>query len=222
VTTQPSSAADAPVGGVTEHWDEIYRTRDSGQFSWTQAEPVMSLRLIDQLSVGSEDAIIDVGAGDSTLVDALLARGFHDVTVLDAAPHALERARARLIRAGQASGAATVTWQTGDVLSWRPRRSYRVWHDRAVFHFLTNPADRATYVNLAASAVTPGGFLIVATFALGGPTHCSGLPVARYGPDELAAQFAPHFASLIADDEQHHTPWGVKQHFTWQVLRRCI
>jgi hypothetical protein len=92
----------------------------------------------------------------------------------------------------------------------------------AQFHFLTNPADRATYVNLAASAVTPGGFLIVATFALGGPTHCSRLPVARYGPDELAAQFAPHFASLIADDdEQHHTPWGVKQHFTWQVLRRC-
>jgi hypothetical protein len=115
-----------------------------------------------------------------------------------------------------------VTWQTGDVLTWRPPRSYRAWHDRAVFHFLTNPADRATYVNLAASAVTPGGFLIVATFALGGPTHCSGLPVARYGPDELAAQFAPHFASLIADDEQHHTPWGVKQHFTWQVLRRCI
>jgi hypothetical protein len=94
------------------------------------------------------------------------------------------------------------------VLTWRPPRSYRAWHDRAVFHFLTNPADRATYVNLAASAVTPGGFLIVATFALGGPTHCSGLPVARYGPDELAAQFAPHFASLIADDEQHHTPWG--------------
>jgi trans-aconitate methyltransferase len=222
MTTQPPSAANAPIGGVTEHWDELYRTRDSGQFSWTQAEPVMSLRLIDRLSVGSEDAIVDVGGGDSTLVDALLARGQHEVTVLDAAPHALECARARLIRAGQAGAAATVTWQTGDVLTWRPPRSYRAWHDRAVFHFLTNPADRATYVNLAASAVTPGGFLIVATFALGGPTHCSGLPVARYGPDELAAQFAPHFASLIADDEQHHTPWGVKQHFTWQVLRRCI
>jgi hypothetical protein len=137
------------------------------------------------------------------------------VTVLDAAQHALERARARLIGAGQASAAATVTWQTGDVLTWRPPRSYRVWHDRAVFHFLTNPADRATYVNLAASAVTPR------SPSMARPT-APGYPVARYGPDELAAQFAPHFASLIADDEQPHTPWGVKQHFTWQVLRRCI
>jgi hypothetical protein len=104
------------------------------------------------------------------------------VTVLDAAPHALERARARLIGAGQASAAATVTCQTGDVLTWRPPRSYRAWHDRAVFHFLTNPADLATDVNLAASAVTPGGFLIVATFALGGRHTAPGYPSRATAP----------------------------------------
>jgi trans-aconitate methyltransferase len=173
MTPQPASGADAPVGGVTEHWDKLYRTRDSDQFSWTQAAPAMSLRLIDRFCVGSEDAIVDVGAGDSTLVDALLARGHREVTVLDAAPHALDRARARLMNAGQATAAASVTWETGDVLTWCPRRSYRVWHDRAVFHFLTNPADRAAYVDLAGSVVTSGGFLIVATFAIDGPTHCS-------------------------------------------------
>ena len=89
-----------------------------------------------------------------------------------------------------------------------------------MFHFLTDPADRVTYRDLAASAVTPGGFLMVATFALDGPTHCSGLPVARYGPAELAAAFAPHFSAHLADDELHHTPWGTEQHFTWLVLQR--
>jgi trans-aconitate methyltransferase len=209
-----------PPVDAAEHWDHIYRSRTSDQLSWTQAEPVMSLRLIEQLPIEREDAIVDIGAGESTLVDALLSRGYHHVTVLDAAPHALDRARSRLVAAGQTTAAATVTWEVADILTWRPTRRYRLWHDRAVFHFLTDPADRVTYRELAASAVEPGGFLMVATFALDGPTHCSGLPVARYGPAELAAAFAPHFTAHLADDEQHHTPWGAVQHFTWLVLQR--
>jgi hypothetical protein len=114
-----------------------------------------------------------------------------DLTVLDLAPDALDRARSRLITAGLLMGTATVRWDAADVLTWRRARRYRLWHDRAVFHFLTDPTDRVTYRDLAASAVEPGGFLMVATFALDGPTHCSGLPVARYGPAELAATFAP-------------------------------
>ena len=180
----------------------------------------MSLRLVEQLPIKHEDAIVDIGAGESTLIDALLARGYHDLTALAAAPHALDRARSRLIAAGQTTGAATVTWEVTDVLTWRPKRRYRLWHDRAVFHFLTDPADRATYRDLAASTVAPGGFLIVATFALDGPTHCSGLPVARYGSAELATAFAPHFTAHLADEEQHDTPWGTAQHFTWLVLQR--
>jgi trans-aconitate methyltransferase len=220
VTSQPPAAAGSPADGTAEHWDHIYRSRTNDQLSWTQVEPVMSLRLVEQLPIEREDAIVDVGAGESTLVDALLARGHHHVTALDAAPHALDRARSRLIAAGKTTAAASVTWEVADVLTWRPARRYRLWHDRAVFHFLTDPADRATYRDLAASTVTPGGFLIVATFALDGPTHCSGLPVARYGSAELAAAFAPHFAAQMADDEQHHTPWGAVQHFTWLVLQR--
>jgi trans-aconitate methyltransferase len=220
MTAQPPPAAGTPADGVGGHWDHLYRTRSSDQLSWTQPEPAMSLRLIEQLPIGREEPIIDVGAGESTLVDALLARGYHHLTVLDAAPHALDRARARLIAAGRSRAAATVTWEVADVLTWRPAQRYRLWHDRAVFHFLTEPADRATYRDLAASTVTPGGFLIVAAFALDGPTHCSGLPVMRYGPAELAAAFAPHFATPRADDEQHHTPSGAVQHFTWVVLQR--
>lgn len=218
MTTLPGP--DASIGGTAEHWDNLYRTRDSDQLSWTQAEPAMSLHLIEQLPIRREDAIVDVGAGENTLVDALLARGYHHLTVLDAAPHALDRARARLANAGQSTAAATVAWEVADVLAWRPARRYRLWHDRAVFHFLTAPADRETYRDLASSTVAPGGFLIVATFALDGPTHCSGLPVARYGPAELAAAFAPHFTAHRAEDEQHHTPWGAVQHFTWLVLQR--
>ncbi len=218
--SQRAAADGPPVDGTAEHWDHIYRSRTSDQLSWTQAEPIMSLRLVEQLPIKHEDAIVDIGAGESTLIDALLVRGYHDLTALDAAPPALDRARSRLIAAGQATAAATVTWEVADILSWRPKRRYRLWHDRAVFHFLTDPADRATYRDLAASTVAPGGFLIVATFALDGPTHCSGLPVARYGSAELAAAFAPHFTAHLADEEQHHTPWGTAQHFTWLVLQR--
>jgi trans-aconitate methyltransferase len=220
MTAKPRASADAPVDGLAGHWDGLYRTRNSDDFSWTQAEPVVSLRLIDQLPIGPEDGVIDIGAGESTLVDALLARRHRDLTVLDAAPHALERAHARLIAAGQHAGAATVSWEIADVLTWRPARTYRLWHDRAVFHFLTDPADRTTYRTRAIAAVEPGGFLVVGTFAADGPTHCSGLPVRRYSPAELAAEFAPDFVSRIADDEHHHTPWGAVQHFTWLVLQR--
>jgi trans-aconitate methyltransferase len=220
VTSQPPAAARPPVDGTAEHWDHIYRSRASDELSWTQGEPVTSLRLVEQLPLGREDAVVDVGAGESTLVDALLARGYRHLTAIDAAPHALDRARSRLIAAGQTTAAATVIWEVADVLTWRPKRRYRLWHDRALFHFLTDPADRVTYRDLAASAVTPDGFLIVATFAHDGPTHCSGLPVARYGPAELADVFTPHFTAHLAEDEQHHTPWGAEQHFTWLVLQR--
>jgi hypothetical protein len=134
----------------------------------------------------------------------------------------LDRARARLIATGRRAAAASVSWETANVLTWRPTRTYRLWHDRAVFHFLTDPAARTAYRTLAASAIEPGGFLVIGTFAADGPTHCSGLPVARYGADELAAAFAPEFAAHAIDDEHHHTPWDAVQHFTWLVLQRRL
>jgi trans-aconitate methyltransferase len=126
---------------VGEHWERIYRLRTGNELSWTQPEPVMSLRLLEQLPVQREAAIVDIGAGESTLVDALLARGYQDLTVVDFASDALDRAHSRLIRAGLLRGTATIRWDTADVLTWRRGRRYRLWHDRAVFHFLTDPAD---------------------------------------------------------------------------------
>ena len=201
------------------HWDHLYRTRGSDQLSWTQAAPTMSLRLIEQLPIGREDAIVDVGAGESTLVDDLLAgisppdRSRRSTPRPGPCPRPPHRRRTVDGRRDDQVGSR-------GRLTWRPAQRYRLWHDRAVFHFLTEPADRETYRDLAASTVAPGGFLIVATFALDGPTHCSGLPVMRYGPAELTAAFAPHFATHLVDDEQHHTPWGAVQHFTWLVLQR--
>jgi trans-aconitate methyltransferase len=160
-------------------------------------------------------AIIDVGAGTSALVDCLLANGFEDVTVLDVSSHALDEVRDRL-----GARASRVSFLVEDVLSWRPERAYDVWHDRAVFHFLTDSSQQRHYVALAARGVKSGGALIVATFADDGPTHCSGLPVHRYSAAELADAFSTHFELVHDERELHVTPSGAVQPFTWAVLRR--
>ena len=113
-----------------------------------------------------------------------------------------------------------MTWVAADVLTWRPEHGYRLWHDRAVFHFLTDPADRAAYRDLATATVTPGGFLIIATFAAGGPTHCSGLPVMRYGPNRAGRRVRTQLTTIATTDEHHQTPWDTMHHFIWLVLQR--
>jgi SAM-dependent methyltransferase len=200
-----------------EHWETIYRNRSSDELSWSRSEPTTSLQLIDELGLDADAAIVDVGAGEGTLVDALLARGHRGMTILDVAPGALDRAQARL---HGATGAETVDWVVGDVLTWAPASTFDLWHDRAVFHFLTEPADRRAYVDVATRAVAPGGYLVVATFSADGPEKCSGLPVQRYDADTLAAEFAPAFVPHTEREESHRTPWGAVQPFTWLVLRR--
>ncbi|GAA4895038.1 class I SAM-dependent methyltransferase [Actinomycetospora straminea] len=200
-----------------EHWETIYRERSSDELSWSQSEPATSLQLIDEIGLDTEKAVVDVGAGESALVDALLARGHRRVTVLDLSLQALARARARL---DGAPGAAAVEWVVHDVLTWTPGTTFGLWHDRAVFHFLTEPADRRAYVDTAARAVAPEGFLIVATFSLDGPEKCSGLPVQRYDAAALAEQFAPSFTPVTAHTQTHRTPWDAVQPFTWLALRR--
>lgn len=199
-------------------WDELYRSRDAEQLSWTQDEAGMSAKLIDALALDANDPIVDVGGGSGVLVDHLLAAGHRHLTVLDASEQALHLARQRVDAAGYSS--SDVEWTVADIRSWRPLRTFRLWHDRAVFHFLTDPADRGHYYERAATGIESGGFLVIGTFAADGPSECSGLPVVGFGPDELAAQFAPAFSPVIADDEHHHTPWGAAQHFTWVVLQR--
>lgn len=218
-TPQPPHAVDHGTSEVAGHWDTIYATRDAGQLSWTQPDAGMSAELIDALPTDADDPIVDVGGGAGVLVDHLLASGRRAVTVLDASPQALQIARQRLKRAAQP--AERVEWVVADVRTWQPRRAFRVWHDRAVFHFLTEPADRARYRDRAADAVAPGGFLVIGTFAADGPSRCSGLPVVGFDADTLAAQFTPLFGALSAHDEHHRTPWGDEQHFTWLVLQHA-
>jgi Methyltransferase domain len=203
------------VGQSADHWDGIYSTGTSTALSWYEREPTQSLRLIDITTGDPSAAIIDLGAGTSMLVDRLLDSGFTDVTVLDISAHALDEVGRRL--GPRASGASFIRQ---DVLCWQPERQYDVWHDRAVFHFLSDPAQRSRYVSVAAAGVRAGGAMIVATFAEDGPTHCSGLPVARYSADELADAFAAGFEPVHCERELHETPAGAVQPFTWMILRR--
>lgn len=197
-----------------EHWDDVYATKSTDGVSWFQARPATSLRLIEASSV-TAGSVIDVGAGTSTLVDELLALGWGDVTVLDVSNKALERVRSRLATQGRAASAVVC-----DLLGWIPERTYDVWHDRAVLHFLTDPQDRTRYVETAAQAVRPGGHLVIGAFAEDGPTRCSGLPTARYNAQELASIFIADFDLVHSEREEHRTPDGTAQSFTWAVLQR--
>ena len=197
------------------HWDEVHERREPASVSWYQREPTMSLAMIAASGRSEGRTIIDVGAGSSRLVDELVAAGAASVTVLDVSAAALERARARLGPAGR-----QVHFEHTDLLSWTPDRTYELWHDRALFHFFVDPADRERYVGIVRSALGSGGCVVVATFAPDGPPRCSGLPVIRYDAQDLRAEFGPDFLLLEARRELHTTPSGGVQAFTWVALRR--
>ena len=196
---------------VRRHWERVYRTKRSDEVSWYAPHLEISPGLIEEAAPDRGAAIIDVGAGEATLVDDLLDRGYSDLSVLDVSATALHVARARV---GERSEA--VDWLCGDVtaFSFAPQR-YDVWHDRAVFHFLTAASDRAAYVRQVARAVKSGGHVIVATFGPEGPTQCSGLDVMRYGADALHDEFGAGFRLLRHLTAIHHTPAGAKQQFTY-------
>ena len=208
------AAVPAPVGVGPGHWDEVWSHRAVDEVSWFRSDPAASLRLVDDAGLASGAAVVDVGGGASTLPGRLLDRGL-DVTVLDVSSVALDVARRVLGERAEA-----VHWVVTDMTTWHPSRRYDLWHDRAVFHFLVDPIDQDRYVAVAADAVTPGGVLVLATFAPDGPTACSGLPVARHDADALAARFAPAFVLETTEREVHRTPSGGDQAFTWAVLRR--
>ena len=197
------------------HWDAVYTTKAPDAVSWYRPHLEKSLEIIERIARDRSVYIIDVGGGESTLVDDLLARGYQSVAVLDVSPTAIEVTKRRL---GQT--ADRVQWVVGDITNVElPSNAYDVWHDRAVFHFLTTMEQRVAYVRQVARAVKPGGHVLVSTFGPEGPTKCSGLEVVRYDADSLHAQFGIGFRLLESLKELHNTPFGTTQQFLYCLCR---
>jgi len=197
------------------HWRKVYKEKGEKQVSWFQEKPAISLELIHGIGVKQNSAIIDIGGGASRLVDVLVRDGYRDLTVLDLSDDAVAITRSRL-----AERAVLVKWIVADMTEWEPSREYDLWHDRAAFHFLTEAADRAAYLDRMRQAIRPGGHAIIATFAIDGPDRCSGLPVMRYDATLLSAALGRAFALIGTRRQDHTTPTGGVQRFLFSVFRR--
>lgn len=197
------------------HWQNVYQTRDEQAVSWFQERPDISLDLIHATGVDANASIVDIGGGASRLVDALVGEGFKTVAVLDLSEKALATSRARLGVKG-----TQIEWIVADVTNWVPSQTYDVWHDRAAFHFLTDPKDRAAYVERVLKAVRVGGHVIIGTFAPDGPERCSGLPVVRHDAATLGELLGPSFALAETRRQDHETPSGVIQKFQFSRFQR--
>jgi SAM-dependent methyltransferase len=196
-----------------DHWDSIYATKQDDQFSWTQPHPTLSLSLIRELL--PIHSLIDIGGGASPLINHLLDDKIPQLAVLDISQAALTRSQARL-----GPRQLLIRWIVADITTVPDLGHFDLWHDRAVFHFLTSPDDRRQYISLAKRTIPPAGHLIISTFAPDGPDQCSGLAVQRYDPQNLAAEFVPSFTLKKQAAETHLTPWGKPQQFTYAVLQR--
>jgi len=200
---------------IKQHWDTVYATKGEHDVSWFEASPVVSLQLIEATGLTARTCVLDVGGGESRLVDALLARGVMCIAVLDVAREALVRAQARL-----GDKARDVAWIEADVTGAWSWKEVDIWHDRAVFHFLTERADRDSYKAKLAEMLKPGGSAILATFAPDGPEKCSGLPVARYSPEMLGSELGEGFVLVDSRRHTHTTPWGTLQAFQYSRFVR--
>jgi trans-aconitate methyltransferase len=204
------------VGGSKAHWEKVYAERQPDEVSWFQAQPAQSLLLIDQAGLAPDDCIIDVGAGASVLTDRLLAQGRRCVAALDIAEGALAKSKERI-----GADAAQVQWLVADATRFEPPRTYALWHDRAVFHFMTTDEQRHGYLHGMRKGLQPGGWLLLAAFAPDGPEKCSGLPVQRYDEAALGKVLGPEFTLKAQAAEIHQTPWDTKQSFNYFLYQRA-
>ncbi len=196
------------------HWEQVYQQKSPLDVSWYQTQPSMSLKLIQATGIEKHQQIIDVGGGASILVDYLLKAGFSHLAVLDISAQSLQHAKTRL-----GENASDIEWYESDVTTFQPPHPYELWHDRAVFHFLTNAEDRKRYVQVLKQALVPNGHLIIATFAIGGPKKCSGLDIVQYDAESLCAELGDEFELLDVQNETHTTPNNAEQKFTYFRLR---
>lgn len=203
------------LGAGPEHWEKVHGRRSPDELTWYQARPELSLRLIERAGVGLSERVIDVGGGSSLLCDELLQRGFADVTVLDVSSAALAHVGTRFHDDGRKPSLVE-----GDIGAFRATETFALWHDRAVFHFLTGKEDRHRYTDALHANLGEGGFVVIATFGVHGPETCSGLPVRRYRPEELATALGDGLNALVFEEEYHVTPSGGSQHFLYGLFKR--
>lgn len=199
------------------HWQGVYAQREPARLSWFEPAPETSLAWIARANLSADAAILDAGGGASKLAGELVRRGYTDVTVADISASAIERAKAELGDVGE-----RIAWLQADLRGHDFDRRYDLWHDRALFHFMVDEADRDGYLAALRSALRPGGHLILATFGPEGPTECSGLPVQRYSAEQLSALLADDFQPLGSEFVDHHTPSGAKQQFVYSHFRRKV
>ena len=199
-----------------QHWESVYQKKSPKEVSWFQEIPSKSLEWIEHSGIGKDAKIIDVGGGASTLVYFLIKKGFTNVTVLDISAKSLEESKKQLGERAQ-----TVTWIEADITEMTfAKQSFDFWHDRAVFHFLADPADRAKYITQMNQAVKPGGFALIAPFSLSGPPKCSGLEVCHYSAETLGREIGSNFKLVEQAEEKHKTPFGTEQDFIYCLFKR--
>ncbi len=204
------------MGTSKNHWENVYKTKLPEQVSWFQPHLAKSLELIVESGIDKRDRIIDVGGGASTLADDLLAKGFSQIAILDISAQALNQSKKRL-----GEKAKRITWLEMDILKADlTQNTFDLWHDRAVFHFLTNPKDRKTYLEVMKQSLKPDGFLIIASFSLEGPQKCSGLEVMRYSPEMFSKELGGDFLFLESINERHQTPFGTLQEFVYCIFKK--
>ena len=197
------------------HWEQIYSSKAPNEVSWFQSTSRNSAELIEETGVKRVEQIIDVGGGASTLVDDLLDHGFKNISILDISSTALEHSKHRL-----GDRATLIEWLVYDIRTFRSTARFSVWHDRAVFHFLTDPLDRKAYMSVLNSALRPGGHVVIATFAIDGPQKCSGLEIVQYSTETLSREFGAEFELQKSRTETHQTPWNSEQKFIYCVFKK--
>jgi cyclopropane fatty-acyl-phospholipid synthase-like methyltransferase len=197
------------------YWENIYSTKDTKKVGWYQPRPALTLSLMEELAIPKDSQIIDIGGGDSYLVDFLLADDYRNVTVLDISTKAIEKAKLRLSEKSE-----DAEWIVSDIQEFEPNRQYDLWHDRAAFHFLTEEEDIKKYVEIAKKGIIGNGLMIIGTFSDKGPNTCSGLPVMQYALEELQETFSPYFETVRSFNINHITPSGLSQNYSFCVFRK--
>jgi ubiquinone/menaquinone biosynthesis C-methylase UbiE len=194
----------------SNYWNQVYQKKNEHEVSWFQEVPKKSLEMIDELNLQKDSSIIDIGGGDSRLVDHLLQRGFSNITILDISSEALEKAKVRLKNLPK-----NVEFVASDITLFRPNRKFKLWHDRATFHFLTELDQVEKYLKIAYDALEEDGYLIISTFSKTGPEKCSGLNITQYSQDDLKSLFGRFFKNTKCFEDTHTTPWNTTQNFVY-------